>query len=212
VPVRRLRVLAALRGGAVPTLHSWGAIGTLGVTKGELEVYTVSVRVVVAVWSLTALVLGAGLCILSRFARRRLPGASLGTSVICAPCLPYLLAGLSANIPGFAVQVTFLGGSVLSTANLEAALHRLRPAWHQPLTATLSIACVIVLVLAAWALTAPARTAAAARIVPAAPSTSADAGADAGAAPENPTARGPWLPTRVDEPAAHGGVAEDKLC
>ena len=31
------------------------------------------------------------------------------------------------------------------------------------------------------------------------------------AAPADPTASGPWLPTRVDEPAAHGGVAEDKL-
>jgi hypothetical protein len=191
-------------------------LAVLGVSHGELGVDKVAVRVVVAVWSLTALILGAGLCILARFGRRRLPGASLGTSAICALCLPYLLAGLSANIPGFAVQVTFPGGSVVSTSNLETTLGRLRPAWHQPLTATLSIACVVLLVLAAWVLTAPVRAAAAARIVPgaqtaAAPaaSISADAGAGAGAdadvAPADATAGDPWMPTRVDESAAPGG-------
>jgi len=68
--------------------------------------------------------------LLSRLARRRLPGGSPGTSVICALCLSYLLAGPSANNPRFAVQVTFPGDSVPSAADLEAALHRLRPAWH----------------------------------------------------------------------------------
>jgi len=171
-------------------------LAVLGVSNGELGLYKVPVRVVVGVASLAALILGVSLCVLSRFARLRVPGASLGTLAICALCLPYLLAGLIADIPGFAFQVRFPGGSVVNTSNLEATLHGLRPAWYQPVTTALSIAGVVILVLAAWALTAPARTAAA----PAAPIP-----ADAGAAPEGATASDPWQPTRVDESAAPGG-------
>jgi len=181
------------------------AMAVLAVSNGELGVYKDPVRVVVAVGSLAALILGVSLCILSRFARRRLPGASLGTWAICALCLPYLLLGLLAKVPGFAVQVTFPGGSVVSTANLEATLDDLRPAWYQPLDTTLSVACVVMLVLAAWALTAAARNAVAAQTAPA-PRTGPAATptavvTDAGAAPEASTAHDPWIPTRVDEVA-----------
>lgn len=175
-------------------------LAVLGVSNGELGAFKVPVRVVAGVASLAALILGASLCVLSRFGRRRLPGASLGTAAICVLCLPYLLMGLIADIPGFAVQVTFPGGNVVSTTGLQTTLDRLRPAWYQPVTTALSIACVVILVLAAWALTA----AQVARAAQPAATPAEPISADAGAAPEGGTACDPWMPTRVDDSAAHG--------
>jgi hypothetical protein len=172
------------------------ALALLGVSNGELLVYNIPVRVVVAVGSLAALVLGAGLCVLARLARRRLPGASLGIWAVCALCLPYLLAGLVADIPGFALQVTFPGGSAISTSGLQAVLDGLRPGWYQPVDTTLSIACVVLVVLTAWTLTAAALTTAAA------PAAAVPAGA--GAAPEGATACDPWTPALTGEPTAPG--------
>lgn len=173
------------------------ATAVLGVSNGELAIGNHPVRVVIIVGSLVALIFGISLCLLSRFARRRLPGALLGLWFIGALCLPYVLGGLLLEVPGFAVQVTFPGGNVVSTTALEAIVDDVRPAWHRPLHITLLIACVVMLVGAVGALASAARPRPAARTgapaeTPAAPV------APAGTAEAAPS--DPWLPTRVDEP------------
>jgi hypothetical protein len=153
-------------------------MAVLDVSSGELAIDKESVRVVVGVGALAALILGTSLCVLSRFARRRLPGALLGMWCLCALSLPYLLLGLLVMVPGFAVQVTFPGGNVVSTSNLEAIVDGVRPGWFPVVDAALSVASVVLLV---WALASAARAWLA---------TSATA-------EEVATAGDPWTPTRV---------------
>jgi hypothetical protein len=187
------------------------AMAVLDVLNGELTTGRVHVRVAVVVGSLVGLIFGVSLCLLARYARRRLPGAVLGIWSICALSLPYLLLELLAGLPGFAVQITFPGGNVVDTAKLQAILDDMRPAWHRPLDTTLSIACVVLLVWTVGALAAAAaprtRVTAGALASAAAPRTRASAetaaetpAAPAEAEPEGATPIDPWNPTRVETP------------
>lgn len=122
------------------------ALAILSVSNGELVLRKPQVVAVVAVNALVKLVFAGSLVVLSRFSRRRLPGAFWGNALISALCVPYLALELFFKIPGVALQVTLPGNNVLNTANLRLELNNLRPPWHESLEVTLAILCLAALV------------------------------------------------------------------